>query len=79
MPYNFPDAPTFGTIVAGPGNIRWQWDGRKWLNISAATAGGGGGSGGGIPEPPRDGLDYVRRFNTWSRVDNNLPVDGGIW
>jgi hypothetical protein len=62
MAYDFPNAPSVGTIFAPPGGPIWQWTGTVWAISSPA----------GIPEAPTDGLLYGRQNGLWANILNNI-------
>lgn len=35
MAYDFPNTPTTGQVVTGPGGIQWQFDGVKWTVVGS--------------------------------------------
>lgn len=37
--FDFPNTPTTGQVITGPGGIQFQWDGVKWVVINAGSPG----------------------------------------
>ena len=71
MSFNFPDFPSIGQIITGPGGVVYQWDGAKWVVVPD-----GGGSGGGADDAPSDGMSYGRMSENWTRV---LAISGDVF
>lgn len=69
MAFSFPDNPTVGQQVTGPGGQVYQWDGVKWV----AVGGGGGGAVG--PYAPLTNPSLGQ--NNYLAMDS--PVDGGTY
>lgn len=39
MAFDFPNTPTTGQVITGPGGIQFQWDGVKWVVVNAGSPG----------------------------------------
>lgn len=73
MAYDFPTAPTAGTLFAPPGGPTWRWSGSVWSQIAPSGL---------VPEAPFDAHIYARQNALWTPIDTaqarNRVVNGAM-